>query len=243
MAKFELFEPLAISITITSVEQLRAVYAVLANPEIAEEYLIDRSEAARPAEAPEHRHEPADYEQVDEPAADDAVKAEVDSAGVPFDPERHTGTKLKSGLWRMKKGFERPEDEAEPEDDARSDTGQSSAGSETPAQENPASDGPGQNAPTDASPSDEDDEFAAFRNAAAESAAPVQLAAREWSDADLSSLLNQAALKLGGPDEIRNVMGEFVPDGAVVHSRHIPADRREEFAQRIEKLADIEFAG
>lgn len=36
---------------------------------------------------------------------------ETDAAGTPFDPERHTGTKVKSGLWRMKVGKSRPESE------------------------------------------------------------------------------------------------------------------------------------
>lgn len=38
----------------------------------------------------------------------------VDSAGTPFDPARHTGTKTKAGLWRMKVGVARPESEATP---------------------------------------------------------------------------------------------------------------------------------
>ena len=31
-------------------------------------------------------------------------EVELDSAGVPFDPELHTGTKKKDGTWRAKKG-------------------------------------------------------------------------------------------------------------------------------------------
>ena len=102
-------------------------------------------------------------------------------------------------------------------------------------------------ADTSSGDASEDDEFAAFAQAKAESDAAASSAgegpAREWDDADLSALLNQAALKLGGPEKIKEAIAEFVPEGAVAHSRHIPVERREEFAQRIEKLADIEFAG
>lgn len=38
--------------------------------------------------------------------------AKVDAAGVAFDPARHTGTLTKAGLWRMKVGVRRPENES-----------------------------------------------------------------------------------------------------------------------------------
>lgn len=37
----------------------------------------------------------------------------TDAAGTVFDPARHTGTTVKSGLWRMKTGLSRPENEGE----------------------------------------------------------------------------------------------------------------------------------
>lgn len=37
----------------------------------------------------------------------------TDAAGTVFDPNRHTGTIVKSGLWRMKTGLSRPENEGE----------------------------------------------------------------------------------------------------------------------------------
>lgn len=36
-----------------------------------------------------------------------------DAAGTVFDPERHTGSKTKAGLWRMKVGVSRPESESQ----------------------------------------------------------------------------------------------------------------------------------
>lgn len=39
-----------------------------------------------------------------------------DAAGTVFDPERHTGSKTKAGLWRMKVGVSRPESETQPVD-------------------------------------------------------------------------------------------------------------------------------
>lgn len=177
-----------------------------------------------PPELEDHVHEPA------------ANEVEVDSAGVPFDPDVHTGTKLKDGTWRVKKGMADKAAElvtvAEEEPEGSSPFAED-AGTET------AND-------ADISSVNEDDEFAAFKAAADESeavAATAEAPIREWTDADLSSLLNQAALKLGGPEKIKETIAAYVPEGAVAHSRHIPVDKREEFAQAIEKLADMEFAG
>lgn len=47
------------------------------------------------------------------PAATPNASGETDAAGVVFDPARHTGTKVKSGLWRLKTGLSRPENEGE----------------------------------------------------------------------------------------------------------------------------------
>ena len=88
---------------------------------------------------------------------------------------------------------------------------------------------------------DEDDEFAAF--AAAMKDEPAEVPARTWTDADLSKLGNQAVQKLGNADPVKAVIARFTPEDATAHSRNIPVDQREAFAQEIEKLAGITYAG
>jgi hypothetical protein len=95
---------------------------------------------------------------------------------------------------------------------------------------------------------EDEDEFAAFRAAAEKSnagdaAAAASVPARKWTDADLGSLCNQAAVKLGDPAPIKAVIAEFVPEGQVPHSRNIPDDKREDFAKAVEAKAGITFAG
>lgn len=158
---------------------------------------------------------------------------EVDSAGVPFDPEVHTGTKLKDGTWRAKKGMADKAAElaaaAEPEPE---ETSQS------------VDDAGTDNASDVQESSDEEDEFAAFANAGTAVEQPV-VPARTWTDADIASLINQAANKIGASrvEEIKAVIANYTPKGVVPHSRHVPVDRREDFARAIEELAEIEFAG
>nr|GAT42306.1 predicted protein [Mycena chlorophos] len=152
----------------------------------------------------------------------------VDAAGTVFDPARHTGTTVKSGLWRMKAGIARPEHESEKspnyvDPNAQASTAPAAASNVAPA-------------------ADDDDEFAAFTAANNASSAATKTA-RTWTDADLSKLTNQAAQKLGAPDKVRETIGQFVPVGETPHSRNIPADQREAFAQAIEKVAGIEYAG
>jgi len=159
------------------------------------------------------------------PAKTDEIKH--DSAGVAFDETVHTGTMNKDGTWRRKKGA--PVVEA-----GNGATGTASSGTE-PAQ--------AASAPTaDAGPADEDDEFAAFAAAAAEPAA-VAVPARVWTDADLGKLCNQAAVKLGSPDKVRELIAKYVPEGETAHSRNIPTDDREAFAAAVEEAAGITFAG
>jgi hypothetical protein len=102
--------------------------------------------------------------------------------------------------------------------------------------------------PASAAASQEDDEFAMFAAAATkvketETAAAASVPARVWTDADLGALCNQAAMKLGDPAPIKEVIAGFMPEGEVAHSRNVPAERREEFAKAIEAKAGIEFAG
>lgn len=150
-----------------------------------------------------------------------------DAAGVPFDPSRHTGSIVKSGLWRLKAGLSRGpgEDVIPGQDTGTSATATGSSGGST--------------APAPAA--EEDDEFAAFARAAGNSTAAAP--ARKWTPEDLSKLTNQAAVKLGDPAPIKEVIAQFVPAGEVVHSRNIPESRREDFAKALEAKAGITFEG
>jgi hypothetical protein len=67
--------------------------------------------------------------------------------------------------------------------------------------------------------------------------------ARQYSDADLGALCNQAAVKLGDPSPIKEIIASYTPEGQVAHSRNIPADKRAEFVKAVETKAGIEFAG
>lgn len=187
-----------------------------------------------------------------------ANDGELDAAGWPWSPELHASTKgkTKDGLWRMKVGVSRPDPKPGfPKEGGNSgqsaDTGTSSATDTPSATSQTAAQGTSTSAPAVTSTPDagEDDEFAAFRAAAATSAATDAAAAasapttRQFSDADLGALCNQAAVKLGDPGPIKEIIARFVPEGQVAHSRNIPAERRDEFAKEVEAKAGIEFAG
>lgn len=91
---------------------------------------------------------------------------------------------------------------------------------------------------------DPDDEFAAF--ATANGAAPVAPAARNWSDADLGKLCNQAATAVGAANvaKVKDIIAKYIPAGEPVqHSRNIPADQREAFARDVETSLGITYAG
>jgi hypothetical protein len=161
---------------------------------------------------------------------------ERDAAGVLWDEAKHASTKgkTKAGLWRMKVGVTRPAGEGE-------DAIQGNAGSAA-APDNSASGTPAPASSTAAPAADEDDEFAAFRNAAAaQGAAPAP--ARTWTDADLSKLCNQGAIAAGGPDQVKAIIAKYVPAGQPQHSRSIPNEQRETFAQDVEKSLGIQYAG
>lgn len=175
---------------------------------------------------------------------------EIDAHGHPWSADLHasTKTKTKDGLWRMKVGVTRPDplpgfpvDSGEPSaaTGTSSETGTPSATSQTAPE--PAS------VPA-ATSNEEDDEFAAFRAAAAASdatdaAAAATVPARQYSDADLGALCNQAAVKLGDPNPVKEIIARYVPEGQVAHSRNIPIERRGEFVKEVEGKAGIEFAG
>lgn len=230
------------------------------------------------------------------PATAGPTGVELDAAGVPWDANKHAGTKakVKSGLWRMKVGVTRPDGEGENSPNYRApgseaagsapaDAGSPSSTPATaapstpapPAPPSPAAPAVDPNRPTDpnychdngdgteqwyvngnwdagrhpipsagaaaAPATEEEDEFAAFRNAGA-AAAPAAGAARSWTDADLSALCNQAALKAGDPEKVKGIIGRYVPAGEVNHSRNVPTDKREEFATALETELGFQYA-
>jgi len=198
---------------------------------------------------PEVVSEPTETFAQPEPASEDQ---EIDAHGHVWNEELHASTKTqtKEGLWRMKPGATRPDPmPGFPKDETPSETSAPSPEAEIadtvtePAGstliEEPAS--------ADAS-QDEDDEFAAFRAAAAKAEeaqeeAKANVPARKFTDADLGAVCNQAAVKLGDPSPIKELIAKFTLEGEVAHSRNVPTDKRAEFVTEIEKVAGIEFAG
>lgn len=176
-------------------------------------------------------------------AVADVADGTLDAAGWPWDPSLHASTKgtTKDGLWRMKVGVARPDPKPGfPKADAASTGG-------TGTTSNGAA---GQSSGTAASAAagEDEDEFAAFRAAAdnvngTNAAAAANIPARKWTDADLGALCNQAAVKAGDPAPIKAIITDFVPAGQVPHSRNIPDDQREAFAQAVESKIGITFAG
>lgn len=180
------------------------------------------------------------------PSDDDSD--EIDAHGHRWSAELHASTKgkTKEGLWRMKPGATRPDPlPGFPKEEAGTDTGTSSA-TPTPSATSPTATDQASDQP--ATSTEEDDEFAAFREAAAKSdagdaAAAASVPPRTYTDADLGALCNQAAVKLGDPAPIKEIIAQYVPEGEVAHSRNIPEDKRAEFVQTVEAKAGIEFAG
>lgn len=248
-------EPLHVSVIVASDDQLRGVYGVLASRAALAAALAVLDGAgsgnlsapvgndAKPAtpkpsatvETPAPESPVSDG--IGETATSDASLSDgvVDAHGWPWSEDLHASTKTqtKEGLWRMKVGVTRP--------DPKPGFPVNGTGTKN--------DGPALDAgdTVTAAPAvvDEDDEFAAFTKANAEAeAAPVEVPARTWADADLSSLCAQAATKLGGdPTKVKEIIARFTPDGETPHSRNVPADDREAFALEIEKLAGITYAG
>ena len=210
------------------ISMLGAVYALLGGvSSVAVARGSTATESAAPKPSPVVEHAAAIEPVVEANGA--APTGEVDAAGTPFDPNRHTGTKVKSGLWRLKAGVARLPGEELPSDAATSTA--AAAGASQSSGAAPAG--------TASVAVEEDDEFAAF----AAAAAPVTAVARTWTDTDLSRLANQAATKLGSPDKVKATIAKHVPEGLTPHSRNIPADKREAFAVDLEAAAGIEYAG
>jgi hypothetical protein len=169
---------------------------------------------------------------------------EIDAHGHPWSAALHASTKgkTKDGLWRMKVGVSRPAPAPGFPKEGGAATGTASSGAGS------AGGGSATNGNAGSAGGEGEDEFAAFRAAADKSnagdaAAAANIPARKWTDADLGALCNQAAVKLGDPAPIKAVIAEFVPGGQVPHSRNIPDDKREAFAQAVEAKAGITFAG
>lgn len=184
------------------------------------------------------------------PANEPIAEGERDAHGHLWHADLHasTRTKTKDGLWRMKVGVTRPDPvPGYPKEDASGATGTSQE-TPTPSATSQIATEPANGQPDTSNAGEEDDEFAAFRAAAAASEATDQAAAasvpeRQYSDADLGALCNQAAVKLGDPNPIKEIIARFIPEGQVSHSRNIPAERRAEFVKAVEEKAGISFAG
>ena len=205
---------------------------------------------AAPVEAPKASRivetvtEPVSSTETSAPATASTDDGEVDAHGHPWNAELHAATKgkTKDGLWRMKVGVVRPDPVAG--FTAAPTTSTTEAGTES----GQATSAPTEAAAPTATSTDEDDEFAAFRDAAAnaaatDDAAKASVPARKWTDADLGALCNQAAVKLGDPAPVKELIAKFIPEGEVAHSRNIPEESRADFAKAVEAKAEIEFAG
>lgn len=227
------------------ISMFSAVCALLGGVSAGAVAVSNAKPAPQPTEADVAAKAVADPAQAT-PAASTGTEAptsgETDAAGTVFDPARHTGTKVKSGLWRMKTGLARGPGEGEDSPNYVNPNGATPAAASATTGAAASGSAAGAAAGT-TSTADDDDEFAAFSAAANANATPAAAKARTWSDADLSKLNNQAAQKLGSADPVKATIAKFVPEGETPHSRNIPADQREAFAQEIEKVAGIEYVG
>lgn len=209
---------------------------VEANPTPAHTPSADASQVTGQSSAPTSTQEAIEQAGTGPTATNAASPSEeLDAHGHPWSADLHASTKGKTqdGLWRMGRGKERPAPaDGYPKTDVTETAPVQAA--ETPVQVFDA----------DTGTFEEADEFAAF-TAAAREGEPVstEVPARTWSDADLSKLCNQAAQKMGSPAEIKKMISDFVPAGVVDHSRNIPVEDRETFAQAIEAKAGIVYEG
>jgi len=242
----KLENPLFVTIAVTSIEQLTSVYALLGGAGLA----APKGEPAKPVTSAASAGAATSTQE--KPVSDGngpsattgaslSDDGTVDAHGWAWSESLHASTKgmTKDGLWRMKVGVTRPD--PKPGFPKTAETGSTGTANTGEASSAPAS------APAGDAGQD-DDEFAAFRAAAAKSdaedaAAKASVPARKWTDADLGALCNQAATKLGDPAPVKEIIAKFVPEGEVSHSRNIPDDKRAEFAAAVEAKAGIEFAG
>jgi len=237
--------PMHVGIVVTSQAQLASVYALLGagvlNSIVNAAPASPAPTAAAPSAAAEQSGSAAEASQG---ATETVADGEVDTGGWPWSADLHASTKgkTKEGYWRMKVGVTRPSDKP---GFPIAGAGYTSTASTGETESSPS----GVAATEAASPVEtEDDEFAAFREAAAKSdatdaAAAAAAPARKWTDADLGALCNQAAVKLGDPTPIKSLIAEYVVEGEVAHSRNIAEDKRAAFAAAVEAKAGISFAG
>ena len=232
----KLENPLFVTIAVTSIEQLTSVYALLGGAAPVAKAAAPKAESSAAAPAPVA--EPSQASGVAEASHAATDDGTVDADGWPWSADLHASTKsmTSAGLWRMKVGVTRPDPKPGFPIGA---IGTASTGAESSA---------AASAPAETASPVEDDEFAAFREAAAkadanDAAAKANVPARKWTDADLGALCNQAALKMGDPQPVKDIIATFVPTGEVAHSRNIPDEKRAEFAAAVEAKAGIEFAG
>jgi hypothetical protein len=251
--------PLMISVVVMDTAQLAAVYALLggAAPAAIAAGNAKPAEVAKPVTAQSSGGDETLAQESPAsggtgPSATTAASpsdGEIDAHGHPWSAELHASTKgkTKDGLWRMKVGVTRPAPLPGFPVENGAGTGTSQETPQPSATSQTATDSA--SAPAGTSPAaGEDDEFAAFRAAAAASdatdaTAAASVPARTYSDADLGALCNQAAVKLGDPSPIKEIIAQYVPEGQVAHSRNIPEDKRAEFVKAVETKAGIEFAG
>lgn len=162
----------------------------------------------------------------------------VDAHGHPWSADLHasTGSKTKEGLWRMKPGVARPD----PLPGFPVETGNTAAtgATSTPTSGAAVEQAASATAPNaGASAEDPDDEFAAFRAATAANEANTTAAsapaARKFTDADLAVIANAAAQKLGDPQPVKDLIAQYVGEGAVAHSRNIPEAARQGWVDAI----------
>ena len=236
--------PMHVGIVVTSAAQLASVYALLGASALAGAMAAPAvAAAAAPEPAPAAAAEQLAPAVEAPPAADNG---EVDAGGWPWSADLHAATKSKTkeGYWRMKVGVTRPADK--PGFSASTAAAAAPASPEPSQSESAGSAGTA--AASAAEQSSDDDEFAAFREAAAkadatDAAAAAAAPARKWTDADLGALCNQAAVKLGDPAPIKEIIAQFVAEGEVAHSRNIAEDKRADFAAAVEAKMGITFAG
>ncbi len=160
--------------------------------------------------------------------------AELDAHGHPWS-DIYADSKLKTtaGLWRMKKGNERPAPmPGYPKEEAST--------TEEPVTEQQVEEVP----VTEEPEAPADDEAEMWADAAGTEAPAVP--EREWTDADLSKLCNQAAKALeasGGVPKLKELVAVYSASGTVPHSRNIPVEDRERFAGEVEALANVKYEG
>jgi hypothetical protein len=215
--------------------QIQSVYAVLAGSTAIVENV--KVPAMTSASTGDITSDPAPIESAPVEAPEG-----VDAHGHAWDASLHasTGSKTKEGLWRMNKGVTRP---APLEDYPKEDIGTTEQVQEDSVQETSATELTVTEAENVPEVTTEEDEFAAFTAAAKDAEAPseVKVPERVWTDADLGVLCNKAAVKMGNPSQIKEVIAKYVPEGVVSHSRNIAETDRAAFAAEIEELAGVKF--